>query len=302
VTLLVAYAVACAFWPYLLTNPLLHTLDIVRSSSSFPWKNTILFAGALHDAAVPMRSYLPVWLAITSPPLYFVAGIVALARSRTLLAIERTRRLAYGGLLLAAIFPIVYALLVNATLYDGVRHFLFVIPPLAVLCGCVLAGWYFAVHRPAVKLAVALAILAGTAEPAWWYARSHPYEYTYFNSFVGGLRRASHDYETDYWGLSLRSAAEWVIAHRDSLAADGQIVVATNSSWHLLAPWFHGDPRVREPRTRNEPVNVFIEHYRHRPPGWDQQGSAVFSAKLFPDQVPFYRIHLVPRVNSDTKR
>lgn len=301
-TTVVAYAVACAFWPYLLTNPLLHTFDIVRSSSSFPWKNTILFRGALCDSTTPLRSYLPVWFAITLPPLFFVAGAVCLMRVRAASSIDRARRLAYAGLLLAALFPLAYALCVNATLYDGVRHFLFVIPPLAVLCGCVLAGWIAAAQWPLAKLAIALVILCGAAEPVRWYLASHPYEYTYFNPFVGGLRRASHAYETDYWGLSLRSAAEWIEQNRATIADGGEIVVATNSSWHLLAPWFHGDARVHEQRTREERVHVYVEHYRHRPPGWNEKGSSVFSAQLFPDQVPFYRIHLGPAAKTATQR
>jgi len=38
----------------------------------------------------------------------------------------------------------------------------------------------------------------------------HPYQMTYFNSFVGGLRGANENYETDYWLTSYREAMEWV--------------------------------------------------------------------------------------------
>ncbi len=291
-TVIVAYSVACAFWPYLLTNPIAHTQDIVRSSSSFPWKNTILFRGELVASTTPLRAYLPTWFAITLPPAFFVAAVIGAARWRARTTPCLARALASLALWLAVLFPVAYAIAVNATLYDGVRHFLFVIPAAAVLCGCALARWFESVRTRIGKLAVAVVLAASVAEPAWWYVRSHPYEYTYFNPFAGGLSSASHDYETDYWGLSLRSAAEWIRAHRSMLGA-GEIVVATNSSWHLLAPWFH-DASIREPRSRDEPVHVFVEHYRHRPPGWDLRGEAVFSLKIAGDQVPFYRIHLGP--------
>ncbi|GET38831.1 hypothetical protein [Microseira wollei] len=38
----------------------------------------------------------------------------------------------------------------------------------------------------------------------------HPYEYIYFNRLSGGLIGAYNRYETEYWGLSLREAMEWV--------------------------------------------------------------------------------------------
>jgi hypothetical protein len=38
----------------------------------------------------------------------------------------------------------------------------------------------------------------------------HLYEYIYFNRLSGGLIGAYNRYETEYWGLSLREAMEWV--------------------------------------------------------------------------------------------
>lgn len=38
----------------------------------------------------------------------------------------------------------------------------------------------------------------------------HPYEYIYFNRLSGGLVAAENQYETDYWGLSVREAMEWL--------------------------------------------------------------------------------------------
>ena len=38
----------------------------------------------------------------------------------------------------------------------------------------------------------------------------HPYQYIYYNSFVGGVHGAFHNYELDYWGTSYYEAAEYV--------------------------------------------------------------------------------------------
>jgi hypothetical protein len=40
--------------------------------------------------------------------------------------------------------------------------------------------------------------------------RLHPYEYIYYNRFVGGVRGAQNRFELDYWGISYREAADYV--------------------------------------------------------------------------------------------
>ena len=68
-------------------------------------------------------------------------------------------------------------------MYNGIRHFVFVIPPLAVLGG--LAGRWIGANgsragRPALVAAAAV-LLAGLAPPVVEMVRLHPYEYTHFN-------------------------------------------------------------------------------------------------------------------------
>ncbi len=38
----------------------------------------------------------------------------------------------------------------------------------------------------------------------------HPYEYIYYNCFIGSMDGAAGRFETDYWGTSYREAAEYV--------------------------------------------------------------------------------------------
>jgi hypothetical protein len=106
-------------------------------------------------------------------------------------------------------------------MYNGIRHFIFVIPPLAVLAG--LAGAWLIdrlarAWRPAAALAAAVLVI-GLVRPVVDMAQLHPYEYTHFNDLAGDVRGASKRYMLDYWGLSLKQAAD---ALRDKLAADGE--------------------------------------------------------------------------------
>jgi hypothetical protein len=99
-------------------------------------------------------------------------------------------------------------------MYNGIRHFIFVLPPFAALAG--LAAAHIAEHlRGHGKLAAAvgaLALVAGTASPIIDMARLHPYEYTDYNRLAGGVPRARQNYMLDYWGLALTQASRQLLA------------------------------------------------------------------------------------------
>ena len=38
--------------------------------------------------------------------------------------------------------------------------------------------------------------------------RLHPYQYTSFNAFAGGVPNAQHNFMLDYWGVAFKQAAE----------------------------------------------------------------------------------------------
>ena len=109
---------------------------------------------------------------------------------------------------LAALFPLVYTLLAAPPLYNGLRHFSFVLPPLAVLAGMGLVrAWHGLSVRPpllrrAVLGACALAVLGQLGQ----LARLHPYEYLAYNRLAGGVQGAVGRWEQDYWASSLREA------------------------------------------------------------------------------------------------
>ena len=95
-------------------------------------------------------------------------------------------------------------------MYNGVRHFLFIIPPLAVLGGLA-AGfiiWMIAQKSQRVAIATALAMFAGTIVPVTDMVRIHPYQYANFNRIAGGIYEADDNFMLDYWGLAFKQAAQ----------------------------------------------------------------------------------------------
>jgi hypothetical protein len=120
------------------------------------------------------------------------------------------RRAALIFVALAAILPIAIAMLARPALYNGLRHFIFVVPPFAALGGLA-AAWLVERARAYGKAALpalAAIFICGAALPVIDMVRLHPYQYTAFNRLSGGVRIAHSNYMLDYWGLAFKQAAD----------------------------------------------------------------------------------------------
>jgi hypothetical protein len=107
-------------------------------------------------------------------------------------------------------------------MYNGIRHFVFLMPPFAALGG-VAGAWIVErmqrYGRAAAAAAVAV-LFAGIASPIVEMVKLHPYEYTHFNRIAGGVAGARPYYMIDYWGLSMKQASEQL---RAALAARREV-------------------------------------------------------------------------------
>ena len=106
--------------------------------------------------------------------------------------------------------PLVLCACQRPNIYDGMRHFLFLLPALSLWFGLgarYLATWPREPRRRALAAALVWII---ALSPAAALVRLHPYQMTYFNSLVGGLQGAADSYETDYWVTSYKEALQWV--------------------------------------------------------------------------------------------
>ena len=226
-TVAIAYPVMLVFWPWAQQAPFTHPLQtlVYFSHEIFPFRT--LFAGRYFPATDLPRAYLPTYIALALPELILlllaaspIAAIAIAARRGR--ALERCRSLQFFILGFAIVFPVAYAVAIKAVLFDGMRHFIFVLPLIAALAA-VLADRALAVleraapRRPALRRygygALALyGILHVTV-----MARLHPDEYVYYNGFIGGVEGAAGLFKLDYWA---NSYAEAVGALEDHLRAE----------------------------------------------------------------------------------
>ena len=203
-----ALAAMYATWPYLWPNPVGHLIESVEVMAKYPWQGQVLFNGALYASTDLPCSYLPVLLGIqlTEPvwALFFVGlavTIISLKEKRDLLILS----------LIWFILPLIGFILLRSRLYDNFRQVFFILPPVFWMAGVA----FEKIKRPILQIVlIVLCVLPGVIDGV----RLHPYEYIYYNRFIGGEQGALRKFELDYWGTSYREASEWLNANAPSNA------------------------------------------------------------------------------------
>lgn len=217
-----AYLAMIALWPYVALYPVDGLIDSVRSMSRYEWTGVILFEGEQIRADQLPRRYAPQWLLIGSPLPTVLLGLLGAGFVGADLA--RGRRADARVLLAAGLFlvPLAVIMLMRPTLYNGPRHFLFVVPGL-ILLGVVglIRLWRVLTARRQPLLAGGLVVLTVLA---WAHvlvasARLYPFEYMYFSPVAGGYLGARDSYETDYWGVCQNPALTWLVEHHREFPA-----------------------------------------------------------------------------------
>jgi len=179
---LVALVTMLALWPYLWESPL-RFADVFRFMSDNPTTLQVLFADQVYRAYDLPRRYLPFFLfaKVTEPvwPLFLLGLGAAVFTFR-----KRMGELATATIILAWFaVPVAYVVAARPPLYDGMRHFLFILPPVFIFTAVALDFVWKSIRSLPVKLLLALALLSpGVAG----IVVMHPYEYAYYNSYVGG--------------------------------------------------------------------------------------------------------------------
>jgi hypothetical protein len=226
--LALAYLIMGLLWPWAILSPANPILASEYFANFFekPWRE--LYEGRLISVPDMPASYLPHLFALKLPEIMLALGLaggvgaaVAVARR----SVPLNRRAALLMVVLAAVLPVAVAMVLHPAFYNGLRHFVFVVPPFAVLGGLA-AGWLAARVRALARgkdalraygqVALAVLFIGGVTLPVIDMVRLHPYQYTAFNWVSGGVRMAHDNYMLDYWGLAFKQAGEGLRATLDA--------------------------------------------------------------------------------------
>jgi tetratricopeptide (TPR) repeat protein len=211
IIVLLGYLGGLILWPYGMQNPLKNPFNALKAMSEYPANIKIVFEGE-HIWSTKIPWHYGIKYIFVSNPLIVLSGFLLMIG----LSVQAYKKAIFPTtpmllVLFASVFPILYTIYKNSTLYNEWRHLLFVYPTLVVSAAL---GWNALMHfisQKAVNIAIHVLLGIGCIEPAIWMIQNHPNEYVYFNQIVGGTSGAYGNYETDYYMNSIKHSVEWFL-------------------------------------------------------------------------------------------
>jgi hypothetical protein len=197
-------------WPFLWDSPTYRFIEVFGVMKNFPFEGAVKFMGNNYAPGNLPWMYLPTLIAIqiTEPVIIlFVIGLISSIWGFVKNPNDNKKLLIiYSWFMI----PVGLFIILHSSAYDNFRQFFFILPPIFILSGIALDLVCRRINHGVVNLV----LLVSLAIPGIMGISSlHPYEYIYYNSFVGGTRGAAENFETDYWLTSYREATFYLNAN-----------------------------------------------------------------------------------------
>ena len=194
-------------WPYLGINYFKNFPGILFVNSKYDkWDLQILFNGSFVTKEDRPWNYLFTYILFTLP--FF---ILAPLTSPVFNLKSKLKQFVTYILL----FNLTLYLILQPVIYNGLRHFLYLIP---IICAMSLFSlWDFLNSKLSQKIKIFGLIpvflsIFWTLFEVW---KMYPNHYAYFNEISGGFRKNYNKYETEYWGGLYKEGAIYI---RDNLS------------------------------------------------------------------------------------
>lgn len=227
----IGYVIMIASWPWA-SLAFFNPARAILAFAHFHYPIHTIIAGQVYYMSDVPRWYEPDYLAIKLPLFVLLgagAALVSAARSappRGDNPAAGARLQGIGFLLFVVVFPLACEIIDRGPADTGMRHFLFVVPPLAALAGIGVQACLSAVEARGRTLG--FVALAAVAAALVWDAATlvqlHPYEYLFYNSLVGGLEGASRRYVMDYWVNIMPAAVRDLETYLDQAATPANLL------------------------------------------------------------------------------
>ena len=255
VVVVLSYILAIALWPFALQKPLSNVLLSLKQFTNYSIGLKTIFDGEQMMSNMLPWKYAPKYLMIAMP----LVSLLGFFGYWIYLIVKRKEfTLISYFFLFATIFPVFWVIYKNSNLYGGIRHLLFVMPPLVVIAGRFWQLLLEGIRNKWGKIGVGAVFIAGLSLPAIHMVKNHPNDYVYFNEVVGGLKGAYGDYETDYYYNSLKDAYNWFHKNVD-LPKDRKTTIVTNHI-NILKYYFRADTNVNV---------IYSRYYEKYAKDWD---------------------------------
>ncbi len=222
---LLGFVLGLLSWPYALQAPVTNVLAALKEMTNRSVELRVLFEGKYRSNMRMPWYYEFKWICITNP-------IIVLLFTLLFIPLIGKARQRYGSfvillLLFAALFPILYIIYKNSSVYDTWRHVFFVYPFWVIMAALSVDMLQTMLKGKLRFIPLGLAFL-GLLPAMVWTVQAHPHQYVYFNAFVGGPKGAFGQYDLDYYLVSGKASAEWVMKNVPRPPAGQKVKVLSN--------------------------------------------------------------------------
>lgn len=230
-------------------NPVGWFIETISYLSKHPLPLVVFFNQKVIPIQELPRSYIPTLVIKTLPEillLFSIIGLIALILKYKHLS--NVQRACFCLLCFEIFFIPLVAIIKDSSAYDGIRHFMFIMPALAAIATTGILWSYQRLPKKSFRLFFIGLISAFLVQISFDMIALHPYEYIYFNRlFAGGLETAAKNYDTEYWGLSLREGMEWI----NKQAKPRETVIVGG---HFYSARIYADPELNLNLLEYEPL------------------------------------------------
>ena len=212
-----AFVFMAICWPWSVID-VDNILEAAESFSHFDFNMQTMANGVMYNISDVPRSYLFQYLAVKLPE----AALLGLATVPLLWLICRSAvqaadiktRITMHTLLAGILLPLMFVLNDKPALYNGVRHFTFLLPLLAILAAWAVlivydalanSRWFGRIVYQSLWAGVVAGLMLVTFVDI---VQLHPFEYVRLNRLVGDQKQAQFNWEGDYWSSALREATD----------------------------------------------------------------------------------------------
>lgn len=236
-----AFLTILVSWPYYRYDPITRFAETYSIFKNHEWNEYVLYLGQHYRGHDIPWHYPLIMFGVTTPIFYLILIVLGACLVFYSIFCNTRYKSSLVFVLIWIILPPLTQAVSGAPMYDGIRHYLSILPSLALIIGFTV--WQIGVflsrlrfkYKKYILIFYVTFILLNYVNLLRININLHPYQIVYFNELTGGVKGAKEKFDLDYWGQSLKETAEWINKN-----------LPTGSRIWLTIPMAHHFPIDRE--------------------------------------------------------
>jgi tetratricopeptide (TPR) repeat protein len=224
----ISWFLSISLWPYAIHGPVRNVIESYREMAHFPSTFRQIFEGKVEWSDYMPWYYLPKSMLITIP--FTVLTGLVLFCTFLRFKFNPEKAFLYCLLIFTVVFPLIFVVYEKSNIYSSWRQLLFIYPGTVLLASTVYYHFYEYVKSRYLRWAMVVLIAILSVHPVKFMLKNPQFYYLYYNQFVGGLKGAYSNYETDYYYISQTEASKWLIDYLKHKNITGKIKVKATYS------------------------------------------------------------------------